>query len=35
MRYSLAISIAVHAAILAAAVVALPAPDKYNGDDQE
>jgi outer membrane biosynthesis protein TonB len=35
MRYSLAISIAVHAAILAAAVVALPAPDKYKVEDQE
>jgi outer membrane biosynthesis protein TonB len=35
MRYSLAISIAVHAAILAAAIVALPAPDKYKVEDQE
>jgi outer membrane biosynthesis protein TonB len=35
MRYSLAISITVHAAILLAAVVALPAPDKYKVEDQE
>ena len=35
MRYSLAISVAVHAAILLAAVVALPAPDKYKVEDQE
>src|SRR5687767_15223447 len=35
MRYSIAISITVHAAILLAAVVALPAPDKYKVEDQE
>jgi outer membrane biosynthesis protein TonB len=35
MRYSLAISIAVHAAILLAAVVALPAPDKYKVEEQD
>jgi outer membrane biosynthesis protein TonB len=35
MRYSLAISIAVHAAILVAAVVALPAPDKYKVEEQD
>ncbi|HEY7766308.1 MAG TPA: cell envelope integrity protein TolA [Aestuariivirgaceae bacterium] len=33
MRYSLAISIAVHAAILLAAMIALPAPDKYKVED--
>lgn len=35
MRYSLFISIAVHAAILLAAMIALPAPDKYKVEDLE
>jgi outer membrane biosynthesis protein TonB len=35
MRYSLVISIAVHAAILLAAVIALPQPDKYKVEDLE
>jgi outer membrane biosynthesis protein TonB len=33
MRYSLAISVAVHAAILLAAIVALPAPDNFKVED--
>lgn len=35
MRYSLAISIAVHAAILLAAVIVLPAPDLFKVEDLE
>jgi hypothetical protein len=35
MRYSLAISIGVHAAVILAAVIALPAPDKYKVEDLE
>ena len=33
MRYSLAISIGVHAAILLAAIIALPAPDNFKVEE--
>src|SRR5688500_1231852 len=33
MRYSLAMSIGVHAAILLAAIIALPAPDTLKGEE--